>query len=178
MVPSGPFAFRLSELEEGEMFFERTVDAGELGAVPVDARVVGPIVVKLGIYRNGPRFEARGTVHGNLAQVCGRCLKDVPTAVDTEIRVFLEPRPSRDRRSEPEVREDDVGIVYHDGQYLDLTDEVRQGFLVEVPWHPLCRPDCLGLCPTCGVDRNEVHCTCHLESHDSRWDALRKRNEG
>lgn len=177
MVPSGPFVFRLSELEEGETFYERVVDPSELAVTLDEGQVAGPIAVKLCIYRNGPRFEARGSIRGALAQTCGRCLARVDSLVAAELRVFIEPRASRDHRTEPEVREDDVGIVYHDGQHIDLTEEVRQGFLVEVPWHPVCHAGCLGLCPTCGVDRNEVRCTCHLESHDSRWDALRKLTE-
>ena len=39
------------------------------------------------------------------------------------------------------------------------------------PSVPLCRPDCLGLCPTCGADRNEEPCTC-AEPGDPRWAAL------
>ena len=32
----------------------------------------------------------------------------------------------------------------------------------------LCRPDCRGLCPTCGVDRNRLECACRTEEPDPR----------
>jgi uncharacterized protein len=70
-----------------------------------------------------------------------------------------------------------LGMVYHDGQIIDLTDEVRQSLLVEIPWHPQCRDDCRGLCPRCGANRNVTECGCDLEPRDSRWDALRELKE-
>jgi uncharacterized protein len=68
-------------------------------------------------------------------------------------------------------------MVYHDGQNLELTEDVRQTVLVEIPWHPLCREDCRGLCPRCGVDRNATECGCDPGPRDSRWDALRELRE-
>jgi uncharacterized protein len=40
-----------------------------------------------------------------------------------------------------------------------------------MPFSPLCRPDCLGLCPGCGGDRNLGECPGH-ETTDPRWAAL------
>jgi uncharacterized protein len=43
----------------------------------------------------------------------------------------------------------------------------------ELPTIPVCAEDCQGLCPSCGVNRNESHCDCGNEARDPRWDALR-----
>ncbi len=43
---------------------------------------------------------------------------------------------------------------------------------LNIPMKPLCRPDCKGLCPTCGADRNETACSCEEPTADSRWAAL------
>jgi uncharacterized protein len=37
---------------------------------------------------------------------------------------------------------------------------------------PLCRAECAGLCPVCGVDRNDEACSCETEIRDQRWAAL------
>ena len=42
------------------------------------------------------------------------------------------------------------------GDQLDLEPMVREAVLLELPLAPLCRPDCAGLCPECGANRNEV----------------------
>ena len=58
------------------------------------------------------------------------------------------------------------------GDQLDLRPMVRELLLLEVPETPLCREDCAGLCPQCGVDRNETECGCTTAVGDPRWDAL------
>jgi uncharacterized protein len=58
------------------------------------------------------------------------------------------------------------------GDQLDLRPMVRELLLLEVPDTPLCRDDCAGLCPQCGVDRNETECSCTTTVVDPRWDAL------
>jgi uncharacterized protein len=59
---------------------------------------------------------------------------------------------------------------------LELKDEIRQCILLEVPWHPLCSPDCKGLCSFCGHDRNLGDCGCVSPRAPGPWDALRKLN--
>jgi uncharacterized protein len=44
--------------------------------------------------------------------------------------------------------------------------------LLDAPTTPLCRPDCAGLCPQCGADRNEQACACQPPPADPRWSAL------
>jgi uncharacterized protein len=58
-----------------------------------------------------------------------------------------------------------------DGDEVDLEPLVHDAVLLELPQAPLCRPDCLGLCPTCGANRNLDPCTC-AAPRDPRWAAL------
>jgi uncharacterized protein len=58
--------------------------------------------------------------------------------------------------------------------YIDLDDDVRQYILLAIPQKLLCRDECQGFCPTCGVNKNIVSCTCGAQEEDSRWDALKK----
>ena len=54
---------------------------------------------------------------------------------------------------------------------LDLAPMVREEVLLGVPEAPLCRPDCPGLCPTCGADLQTGPCGCSTEVRDERWAA-------
>lgn len=56
---------------------------------------------------------------------------------------------------------------------LDLGEAIREYALLNLPMRPLCRPDCKGLCPTCGADRNAGDCGCVVEDSDERFAALR-----
>jgi uncharacterized protein len=43
-----------------------------------------------------------------------------------------------------------------------------------LPMKPLCRDDCRGLCPVCGIDRNRHSCRCTREWEDPRLAALKQ----
>ncbi len=51
---------------------------------------------------------------------------------------------------------------------------MRDALLLDLPVAPLCRDDCAGLCPSCGIDRNQSTCDCDMTIPDPRWDALRE----
>ena len=53
--------------------------------------------------------------------------------------------------------EDALEIV---GDQIDLVPVVREYVLLDLPDAPLCRPDCAGICPKCGADRNLGACDC------------------
>jgi uncharacterized protein len=58
------------------------------------------------------------------------------------------------------------------GDQLDLRSLARELVLLDSPLTPLCRPDCAGLCPTCGINLNEGSCGCTAPPADPRWSAL------
>jgi uncharacterized protein len=51
---------------------------------------------------------------------------------------------------------------------------MREQFYLALPMKPLCRPDCQGLCPVCGKNRNVETCACQSEWVDPRMEALRR----
>ena len=58
------------------------------------------------------------------------------------------------------------------GDQLDLLPMVRELAMLDAPEAPLCRPDCKGLCPFCGIDLNSATCTCAPPPQASPWDVL------
>jgi uncharacterized protein len=72
----------------------------------------------------------------------------------------------------PEVREEDLDVFPFDGEKIDLEPLFREQFVLAVPFAPLCREDCKGLCPQCGIDRNTGTCNCE-KPIDPRLAALK-----
>lgn len=103
-----------------------------------------------------------GTVRAPWRGVCRRCT--VPVQGDLSVRV-------RERFTEPGGRygdpDDDEAYPIVDDD-LDLGPMAREAVLLELPLAPLCRPDCRGLCPYCGADRNVEGCDC-VAPVDPRW---------
>jgi uncharacterized protein len=167
--PTGPFVLRVHELEQGENRLERVGNGVDLALDAAFIRLAGLVVLRLVIYRAGDHIDVQGTVTATVDLACDRCLTPFQRVLEADVRVFAERREIRDRRPLEEVREDDLGIVYHDGRFVDLTDDVRQVLLVELPWQTVCRDDCRGLCPRCGADLKEGPCRCGEREVDSRW---------
>ena len=101
-----------------------------------------------------------GTVRAPWTGECRRCLKQAGGEVVSDVQEVYERDPV-----EGETRKLGNGVV-------DLTDMARDAVLLELPVAPLCEDDCAGLCPTCGVDRNETDCDCAAAETDPRWAAL------
>ena len=166
--PTGPFVLRVHELEQGENRLERVGSGVDLAIDSSFIRLAGLVVLRVVVYRAGDHIDVQGTVTASVDLACDRCLGPLQRVLQAGVRVFAERRELRDRRPLEEVREDDLGIVYHDGRFVDLTDDVRQVLLVELPWRSVCRDDCRGLCPRCGADLNEGSCRCGEQVVDSQ----------
>lgn len=101
-----------------------------------------------------------GEVRAPWSDSCRRCLAPAAGEVVCDVHELYQLTVS-----DPEAFE----IV---GDQIDLTDMVRENLLLDAPVAPVCRPDCAGLCPVCGVDRNIAGCSCDTTVTDPRWDAL------
>ena len=68
------------------------------------------------------------------------------------------------------AQETEIGYYLRDS--LSLEDVLREQVLLSLPVKTLCKPDCKGLCPRCGADRNSQPCNCDAGPSDPRWEAL------
>jgi uncharacterized protein len=100
-----------------------------------------------------------GTVSAPWAGVCRRCLAPASGVLKVPVREIY---------TDDGDGEETYPLV---GDEVDLEPLVRDAVLLELPQAPLCRPDCQGLCPYCGANRNEEACGCEAPS-DPRWSAL------
>lgn len=139
--------------------------------VPSGAEVDADVV--LDVIDGG--IEVSGTVEAPWRGECRRCLRPVTGVLRCEVRELYRP-PGH------VAGEDDDEETYPlVGEQLDLTPMVRDAVLLDLPLAPLCRPDCAGLCPTCGADLAEGECGCAGTAVDPRWgalDVLRPRGQG
>jgi uncharacterized protein len=71
--------------------------------------------------------------------------------------------------AEPDASGEHFPIV--NGQ-IDLGPMVREEVLLAIPDAPLCRPDCPGLCPSCGAELADGPCGCDPVVRDERWAVL------
>ncbi|MGC3954103.1 MAG: YceD family protein [Propionicimonas sp.] len=104
-----------------------------------------------------------GTAEVALGGQCARCLEPITGATVVDLQeLYLYP--------DKELDDDEASRV--EDELIDLEPLLRDAVVLELPFTPLCQPDCAGLCPTCGANLNRDPGHSHAESVDSRWAGL------
>jgi uncharacterized protein len=125
--------------------------------------------------RAGSRtIRVRGTIQGRLEACCSRCLEPMVQAFDNAFELYYYPMALIARNESVPIDREDTNIGFYEGNGLDLADVVREQVMLWLPMRGLCREDCQGICPTCGVNRNREKCQCVQTFDDPRWDALKR----
>jgi uncharacterized protein len=131
--------------------------------------LVEDVVFELRALKTGADVYLEGEATGQLDLACSRCLTRYRAPIRERFRLVLEPAGDR-------VPADPEGAAALAAEGLYLADELESGWFrgkeihldrfvgeivaLAVPVQPLCKEDCRGLCPRCGVDRNVESCAC------------------
>ena len=99
----------------------------------------------------------RGKLSAEMKGCCARCTQIFSTTVSDS--GFLRDFP-----------------VQQDTAEMDVTEDLREAILLNLPHFPLCDEGCKGLCSQCGKDLNEGPCGCSKRETSGAWDALDNLN--
>jgi uncharacterized protein len=154
---------RVSEIPDEGL---RLLDVAALGAVyPDPSRTLD--AVSLQVERRGQTVAVSGDFEATVRHACGRCLEPLVTQIAPAVDLLLVPQPSG-RQGEIELGRDDLETDFYQGDVLDVGGLLRSETDLTLPMKPLCRPDCRGLCPVCGGNRNVTECRCETRGPDPR----------
>ncbi|MBK8459266.1 MAG: DUF177 domain-containing protein [Micropruina sp.] len=104
-----------------------------------------------------------GTAEVLLRGECVRCLEPVELSDEIDLQeLYLY----------PDKELDDVEASRLEGDQLDLEPVLRDAVVLDLPFAPLCRPDCEGLCSVCGANLNADPEHDHDVGTDPRWAGL------
>ncbi|MBI4614940.1 MAG: DUF177 domain-containing protein [Planctomycetes bacterium] len=136
------------------------VPFADLGIEGADWVAQGPVYVRARATKSHEEVTVRGRLAVELQVECCRCLSPCVHEVSSDFEVYFEPCPEPLAPDEPLPPGPSLGMEYYTGHVVDLTSTLRDALVLAVPSRLLCRPDCAGLCPRCGADRNEGPCRC------------------
>lgn len=162
-APGSALRFSVSDLVHRPGAMRRVERSGAvpgLTAAGVSVPADEPIDLDLRFEGVAEGIVVSGFVSGRWAAECRRCLEPVSGPFALEVHELFEPQPME---SETYVLE---------GDEIDLEQLTRDVVVLNLPSAPLCSDECLGLCPTCGADRNADACDCPEAPADPRWSAL------
>jgi len=138
-----------------------------------ECRFVAPITAKLSVEREYDHIRAHGEVSATVGLTCSRCLADFTQELHTSFTIFYEPASVGPQDEEVELSEEDLVSIPYEGDEIDFTPEIVAQIITEIPYKPLCREECKGLCASCGVDLNVSQCTCDKGALSLKFSALK-----
>jgi uncharacterized protein len=162
------------ELDLAPVPFRESIAPGVIAWTP-NTTQTGPLVATGQATLDEMTQEIRFSGHLRVALhlECDRCLAPIALVVDTPIDLVYEPLPETVPGQELELHAGDIDLGFYEGEGMELNDVLREQVLLDFPSRALCAEECKGLCPVCGVNRNEQSCTCTTTIPDERWAALR-----
>lgn len=155
---------------------KETLDAAELAAVELLS--LGEIAWSGSVERVPPGYRLQASIAYRQTIACGRCLEphEQDVAVDLELMVIVGSRAPI--AGEFELESSDLVVLEIDNCILDTGPLLIEQVELNVPMSVLCKPDCQGLCPHCGADRNQKPDCCEGGEIDPRWQALADLKKG
>jgi uncharacterized protein len=117
-----------------------------------DVELAGPLDADLRLQRTNRGILVRGELRAPLRRTCARCndayVEEVLVTVDEEFLPSIDPESGAPIPLGP--GEDDLSLRIDEHHEIDLDSVAHDELALTEPMHPLCRPDCPGLCVECG----------------------------
>ena len=137
-------------------------------------QVVAPVQGRLRLMRDPAGILVEGRISTTLALECSRCLEAMELFLDVELSEHFRPTvaiPGGSPVFSESLEEAETITEIDARQMMDLSGVIWQNIELALPAAVLCRPDCAGICPQCGADRNHEICGCEPPT-DIRWASL------
>ncbi|HEX6649379.1 MAG TPA: DUF177 domain-containing protein [Pyrinomonadaceae bacterium] len=163
----------LENLEGGKGVFAHVYRPDELDPVDERIKLTEPAAVNGQIRLSGHDVVVNGHIDTRAQVDCDRCLKPVEMPVSADFELEYITGSDYESSQAAELTEAEMSIAVFDGKAIDVDEVVKEQILLAVPTRMLCREDCKGICPECGMDKNTGECQCVTDDIDPRWAALK-----
>jgi uncharacterized protein len=130
----------LKQIPDSGLELEETLNPKDLNLDTENIRFNHPIKISAAIRRSSNTVMVNTHVETERTVSCSRCLKDFALKLSKDL-AFSYP-------------------VSNNNSTIDISEDVRQELILDLPIRTLCQDDCLGFCPKCGKNLNEGKCNC------------------
>ena len=134
--------------------YEALVPSAPLGLDYEEVEFRNPLSCAVRLFRQGDdNVYVTATIETKIGVECGRCITPFEVDITTSFELLFSIGSESSDEREADER-------YYDGETIDISEDVRQVLVLEIPAWPLCSETCEGLCLQCGVDLNVSTCSC------------------
>ena len=126
------------------------------------------IIATLSLNKEKDFFFLQGNLKTTIEYSCVRCLKKIPTKINLPINILII------EKTMIYTRKTDYDTLYFDNSddYINLKNILADLIALGEPIKTLCRKECTGLCPTCGIEKTNS-CNCIEHTNNDAWNKLK-----
>jgi uncharacterized protein len=138
---------------------------------------IAPVSVELNLTPMRDFIRVEGAIACVIRQSCVRCLEDFEHRLQSGFTLNFSKDIPKDLHQKSkdgiELTAQQIGIVYYEGDEIDFTHAIEEQVVLAIPYKPICRQKCMGLCSQCGQDLNKGQCQCCPKESNSPFAALK-----
>jgi len=131
----------LRDIPDLGLNLDKKVTSDEIGLKDDNFQCLSPLRIKARIEKAEDAVLVKAQVEGQYEFACARCLETIQKDRSDRYDLYFEITPET--------------------EFIDLSEDLRQELIITLTGINLCRPDCRGICPDCGVNLNKRECDCH-----------------
>ena len=131
---------KINQIPFEGLVLEETISPQSLDLETEDVKFRGNLKVRATVSKITNAVAVEAELVAPVHMTCSRCLADVDVEINKKLKLNYQVDSGRDT--------------------IDIGQDIREEIILDYPLNPLCKPDCKGLCPTCGRPLNEGGCTC------------------
>jgi len=142
-----------------------------------ECEFVKPLAIHLEVMPLRDFIRVKGRLGTSVRMACGRCLEDFESPLQSRFTLnYSRDIPKDVHKADTEGIEltaDQIGMVYFEGEEIDFSDALQEQVILAMPFKPICKTACKGLCPRCGKDLNTGPCRCDEKAPDGPFAILK-----
>lgn len=142
-----------------------------------ECRFSAPIDIQLTVLPVRDFYKVQGHVATTVGLVCSRCLADIDQPLNHNFKLnYSREIPEQLHGDDPggvELTAEQIGVIFFQGDEIDFRDAVQEQLMLAVPYKPLCKENCKGLCAQCGFDLNNGVCQCDTQRVNGPFEVLK-----
>lgn len=118
--------------------------------------------------RQDRRIQAQGTIQTAISLACVRCLEPFELKIHSRFDIILFPKEMMEARSAA-LDEEDLEYIFFENDEIDLEKILVEQVNLFVPFKPVCKAECKGICPSCGANLNRGACPCDPSKNEIKF---------
>lgn len=142
-----------------------------------EAEFTDTIGIKLSILPLKDLIQVDGSVQTCVRITCSRCAESYDTQLRRQFTLSYSRKIPQDLHRDDtegiELTAQQIGLILYQGDEIDLRDALAEQVVLALPYKPLCRQDCKGLCQHCGANLNYDVCQCESHPRGGPFEALK-----